>query len=1788
MTTDIDSLLSYDTIDLSAFEIRGARAGINNARTTGPVYTGGTYEPADSSVGGTGTFSSDDTVANFSFDAPYGSLDTNYLKVGDNLTANATTFRITNIDTTSSFQIDADATFSGAYPLSLDLDQREYVVEPDVINNTTTTGQATFSSGSTTVLGSSTTWLTDLTSGDFIKHNGYQDFIRIAQVNTDTNLDLVSNYGGDTTTGAYTAKRWKIGRTRIQYAKNNFTYDGQKAKWVYDNITENDLTTSTSFLPLADGIELAFTRALNADDPDLMDVAVTNNQTFASETQYEAFQFALPVVPFPESTMVLYINDVEKTMYEDYVLTYSQSPIYEPPPPPDERYVANIMFLDGVSNIQPSTTLSESGQMSLIDENGDLIEGIYSDSVTVSIDGTSQTEFRDYMLEPNTGTLEIIDTVVDEPIVKYVSDDYSEYIDYGFTVFLNGKKQKISFPAENDDDILFQTASGRLKPRDQDHPGPDELYEVNYMAASTPVYGETKQGTAGSTILELNQYPVKQDTVFLARSVVTVSGSLTTTRSVLLEENVDYFVSYLTGRIVLAEAATDSDIFKLNYTPLSKHVNDLGYENGSWFVIVHDSRLTVQDADNFRFTMENGALDVNDIEILRIFNETRDKDYSLANYSTDGTVIILEKNTTNTSIGLGPNDVVVIDYKFTQTGDPGNYVEYYPVEINYLNVDEGFTSVYIEGSDLTPFIDASSVMTIARVDAASESNHFVTDSTYDNYGTRINIATPVPEDALNPRIGVSDGSVTFLPVSQTADPLVSGSTSMSFPTNIRNLFRSKTLVDVENELYRVSGSSYDSELGKTTVFLGSEIITDRTDSTSLSNIKYSDNPVYLEGDTEITPEKEVVTLFNQPAFIMSNDSDNILDVSSTATELSIDGTSFSYENSSTLGDLSSAIDSSNIDALSIISYALTWQSDKIIPVTDVSVYQDSSTVLYASNALRYMDTDSTTYTDTTNFSVTEAGTITLENGLVNGDKYQLDYLGREFLGDSQVEYSLRYFSSLPAKSKVSASFQYINLDQFYVQVINQLDFLETVTIPRMEEEALQLSGSVGQGGTLPLDDGPTNADAGVTGDEYLRRDTEIECSVFKNIYDFFQHRLEDYGLEMEAGLGLKLFNNDGTFSEAEQDAAAKVVSRIFPEADYTNFEPMRVNPLTGYFFDDVAAFTNGYATVVGSGTHWTKQLTAGGYIGYADSTRRYGISSVNGDTNLTMDGTFEEYTVAGTYTATNAQYPIYDDDGFLGGKILGSKDSDYGIISGDAFNCIIDGVGKDYTFEFPTGPFSGFFSDPDGPMIARLLTSGVDGLTCTFERVLDPAATYGYKNTLVMRTTYPANKLEMGDNTTVDKLGFSSDQTASGNLDRTGNNPEIILDANERSFISAENGYLNTLNSYPNKTTRASAAGLTATNNAATEMSNERDTILQEIPKIEAQITATAAIMEEGSLPSGDASAAHLAAVEALADASAAKADIDPILLNWEGKGVNWKWSLDFTEHTQVVHGVDGAGIAVATGWVTPIAGLTTFILQAPTGDDRRVLNATILGTNFTPKVGGETPLTGAIDGSFTGWDNALPVSGNYSYPSGQVTFNLDVPPVITLTDTTTVSNLRYVTDSTAVNLLYEISGDTYQEVYRYTVYPLVSNIRTALNNSALVDATSNPSYDSKYCKAFIPTTQFISPNAVIYPGLRNCTVAYQTISDKYLDERLAFIGDRDTTLVNRIGFLETRENQIYNSIASEGFLLDSDDGGDPGDIYVWANNRFNRRQGCYARLKQIEAQIASNESALEINKSFI
>src|SRR5512135_434280 len=110
MTHSIDDIQKFSTLDLTPYQIRGAKSGINNARTTGPVYVDGSYIPHSSTITGNGTFTTGSkVVTGVSFDAPYAFFTTDQLKVTDNLSANNASFAITKINSATSFELDQNA-----------------------------------------------------------------------------------------------------------------------------------------------------------------------------------------------------------------------------------------------------------------------------------------------------------------------------------------------------------------------------------------------------------------------------------------------------------------------------------------------------------------------------------------------------------------------------------------------------------------------------------------------------------------------------------------------------------------------------------------------------------------------------------------------------------------------------------------------------------------------------------------------------------------------------------------------------------------------------------------------------------------------------------------------------------------------------------------------------------------------------------------------------------------------------------------------------------------------------------------------------------------------------------------------------------------------------------------------------------------------------------------------------------------------------------------------------------------------------------------------------------------------------------------------------------------------------------------------------------------------------------------------------------------------------------------------------------------------------------------------
>ncbi|MHA1168837.1 MAG: hypothetical protein ACTSRU_13495, partial [Candidatus Hodarchaeales archaeon] len=293
----------------------------------------------------------------------------------------------------------------------------------------------------------------------------------------------------------------------------------------------------------------------------------------------------------------------------------------------------------------------------------------------------------------------------------------------------------------------------------------------------------------------------------------------------------------------------------------------------------------------------------------------------------------------------------------------------------------------------------------------------------------------------------------------------------------------------------------------------------------------------------------------------------------------------------------------------------------------------------------------------------------------------------------------------------------------------------------------------------------------------------------------------------------------------------------------------------------------------------------------------------------------------------------------------------------------------------------------------------------------------------------------------------------------------------------------------------------------------------------------------------------------------------------------------DFDSTSQYIRGKDSTGVGVDTtsGDATSINGETQFILESESGYDRRILNSFVDSTSYSPSLVYEDNPGLSVDGSWTGWDPS--VGGSYS-SNNQLTFHFNDQAalfVIYQDGTAIDPGFSYSIDRTSINIFHNSDTSTYS----YQDYSTVGGMKTVIASMNGLATVGNLIFDGLNSESFKLASGPITPDATVYPALRASFASYQTISDKMLADRTNFASDRSSSDSSRVIYLlNTREDQIKQNVQAEELLNTSDCSS--GDLYAWADNRFNRGDGCEARLDQITKQIARNQSALRISKRLI
>jgi len=1890
MPFSLNEIKSFQSIDLDNFAIRGAKTGINNAKSTGPLYDDGTFFPYKTTVyGDTSVSNNDATVKVLSFDSPYSPMNAFSLVAGDTMIVRSdTTLIVSRIIDSGTVAVNSAPGFSGLCDSTFKLKDRDYLIEPDVDNNTTTTGFAQFTNDSTRVVGLGTNWLTDLTSGDAIQLNSYQKYFTISQVYNDETCGLTTKFDTDSVGyNPYTAKKWRLNRLKYQYVKQDFTYDNHVGRWVYDATTGSDRTAFSVFSDFTDGVQIKFSPTLDPTNyPDVMDSNVVKDKVFTRSTSNPSFQYPLPAVPKPEESLNLFINGSLKDRFPDgskfYVVNYSQSPNYEFPPAESERTVANVMFLKGISKIALNPADTASGIIQFTDESGNALPGIMPGSETIVFNDTTQTPNSSYVIDVNAGLAYSSEFNTAEPVVKYVMYQQNGLYDYGLYIYKNGTSQTFTIPGQSTDDIQFDTESGIIKPMEKDYPGPGEQYDIFYYTESDYISNEPHIISGTTDWIRVNSYPIK-----FQSAIVSKNGEF-------LDENVNYRVSYLTGRIVFFTPLVSGDTVVVNYSPMQLHRNGITYENGTIYCKSYGIQTTVASTYPIAFVFPNpnliggeGAVGTG-VEVQDIYNATKAKFYNLDNVSIIGSNVQVISDSTNTAVGTESSDDIYMTYKF-----PSESTEYSPVQTINFTVSQGSNFMALVNQDSTGLFPAGSFVRLTNVDTGGDFYFKDASSVYDGEDTVVYFTGTASSDIINPTVFVSDfDNVTFNAVTPPSG-IVNGSKDIKFlGTNIASTFRTGQLMNLGDDYYSVQDSKYDSSSNNTTVSLGVQTITDYTSTYDLSNVTTSDIPIHFAGETVLSTRESIIIDPLAPVMTISYPGYAKITKDASAFTIDTETSHFTYLDVSypTINQLYVSL-TGDTPTLSVTVNAFSWKTSKIEPFTDVPINKDTTAIIRSNPALYYNAVDSTNYQIV-------GGVLVVNNPLVPGDRYSMDYLGLKPLNDTTVTFSGSYFTTLPASSTVSASMRYDNIDQFYIQSMSERTFLETVIEPARQEAANQQNGNAGQGGDLPGDENSGNSAGGLTNNEYNRVDSVIEEKIFSTIFNFFNDRLQSYSTEMLAMKGWNLCNNDGLLSEDDASGGALSINRMFPWADYTNMEPFKIACLTGQaipyavpgpkkprerkarkrrrvWFHTIPAYrpppacraifipglTDVTCTTAISGfpSYWTYQLRAGDFIKPFDSTKNYEITAIVNDSSMSITPAYGGASTLISQFIMTSKYPLFDDDGYVGPKTSSDLIDDFGLVNGDVFDATVDGLAQSYTFIDPIssdGLPLAYYSVFD---VSMLLSFKLD-IKVTPQWVFDSESAYGYENGMILKADGTRNKIILGKGSAVIKLGFEPDSTYIGNFDNTDNNPEFIYLRQELADCSSQRIIAGSSLVSPNLKIRTNDSDATAMRNLCID---EVKQILAEMEHLNVEIAATSQLILEPSMAGySNAVKADATHRKFMADSSVALIYDSSIINNWMGFGTAQKWLNDWSPYSDF----------------TNITGQTSLVVTVDPSYDRRILGTgaidgnvyypivQYLDTNFpdgawSDDAGPLGALSGANDATFT--FNSIPmfslnytpavdytiainpfVGANVSWSASStfIPFTLNptvgdlkaalraIPGIMAYNsgqeDATICSNLAFVgaTPFTSINLLdtgsnilltvanigaynFEYYVDTtglgirwnttqqYEQYYPYSSFSTVLDYKTVIKNGdglSLIpipglDATGDIVNDSSSPIGFVLTPiTAIPPDATVYSGMRDGYVYYWTVDDKNLIDKSSFDTSRIDILNNRLAFLDLREAQIRSDVTSEEYLRSNQ--GCLGNLYSWADNRFNRSAGSSAKVSQVNKQQDTNSSSKEVNLRFI
>ena len=838
----------------------------------------------------------------------------------------------------------------------------EYLIQGSVEGNNIRT-QATFTKDSNVVSLSSS--VPGLKEGDIIRNDVDTTFFEIAS-STGNQIILStpyvsSNFEGTAYTGSATIRKEKIGNAEFEYVRsidgeNKIFFNEDNLEWGITGVEATgpvDTQRDPYVFPPDDYMVAQFQPSSSNGAP-IVTAVKTDRFTVINDNKNTIPDLGLNAVPYPHETLKVYWGPKDGTLERkqeniDYVVNYSQDPEYQFPfPPQEDRQVAFLKFLESLDQKQATINENFNGyiavsKVSEVSGAEDLVTAvtdIVPDSEEVRASNSLLNKNSDYIIDDKSGLITFVKHKNNESLVQSVSYPRSLLWD-GVTVIkgVNADGVKGSLDPTENDNLVIRPISGLegisetvyYEDTDANNVERDTDYLLEYdsgafslkeslekdesVLLSYYVEGveEESEDLVKSSELRTKKFPVMAGSIVLTKIYTDESN---VERSIVLEEDIDFQMSYITGEIKpLADPVLGEGVKSLliSYIPMAQ-VNLIiqPYEEDeiSYRMTVVDDSLEItsplalkfklrnpqvsvansnpfkEDNDPSKVTYDNSILpdSIQNISIrvrsgfgtptdaalqpgvtgtLGLGVDT-DIDFDISNYMYDEELKEIQLDEALNNARPDFNDLVVMTYSFI-----GDTLPYFPVEALYPLIAEGSSVFYIDGLDRTDLLKTGSLLRVNNLFPPEIYYVRLKSVSFDGESTRIEIFGSFPNEVRNPSFSVFDNEIPFVRLPGDLERL-SGFKPNSSELKLRGdllqlseAVEADTLLEIPGSgVHRVTGITIENEIATVLIFPS-------LNSYASGDITASTYPVRDEGVTTVTASLGVLTDPLQPAFTIS-------------------------------------------------------------------------------------------------------------------------------------------------------------------------------------------------------------------------------------------------------------------------------------------------------------------------------------------------------------------------------------------------------------------------------------------------------------------------------------------------------------------------------------------------------------------------------------------------------------------------------------------------------------------------------------------------------------------------------------------------------------------------------------------------------------------------------------------------------------------------------------------------------------------------------------------------------